>query len=77
MLSAGGSVPAHLPAREGPPSASHAGQTVFARKQQERQRRGILPHNIVIKRKSVLYNLLVQMVGGNFFNFFELFCRVH
>ncbi|KAI4811740.1 hypothetical protein KUCAC02_014616 [Chaenocephalus aceratus] len=39
VLPAGGPVPAHLPAREGPPPAGCAGQTVHNRKQQERQRR--------------------------------------
>lgn len=40
VLPVGGSLPAHLPAREGPPPADCAGQTLCARKQQERQRRG-------------------------------------
>ena len=48
VLPAGGSVPAHLPAREGPSPAGCAGQTVCTREQQERQRRGTEAHYTII-----------------------------
>lgn len=40
LLSAGGSLPAHLPTGESPSPSSCTGQAVSARKQQEQQRRG-------------------------------------
>lgn len=43
LLLAGGSVPANIPAREGPPSPCCAGETVCTGKQQERQRGGTCP----------------------------------
>lgn len=53
VLPVGGSLPAHLPAREGPPPADCAGQTLCARKQQERQRRGRHEYSMCDKNRNV------------------------
>lgn len=53
VLPVGGSLPAHLPAREGPPPADCAGQTLCARKQQEWQRRGRHKYSMCDKNRNV------------------------
>lgn len=64
VLPPGGSLPADVPAWEGPPPAGCAWQTVCTRKQQKQQRRGVSLHSHPIKINAHTLAPLLQWIGS-------------